>query len=80
MGRVLCCLIMFLATLPRMVHAAGNPVVDALAQGAVVQYSGKEAVSNGYDFELTIATGDCECRSEPSKKRPSRNVAPTVSK
>ena len=37
---------------------AGTPVVDALAQGTVVQFSGKEAISKPFDFDVTIATND----------------------
>ena len=46
------------AVLPVVSHAAGNPVVDALAQGTVVQFSGKEAVSEPFTFDLTIAAND----------------------
>lgn len=38
--------------------AAGNPVLDALAQGTVVQLSGKEAVSEPFAFDVTIAAAD----------------------
>ena len=43
---------------PGMGQAAGNPALDTLAQGAVVQFSGKEAVSEPFVFELTIAAID----------------------
>ena len=43
---------------PGMGQAAGNPSLDTLAQGAVVQFSGKEAVSEPFGFELTIAAID----------------------
>ena len=43
---------------PGMGQAAGNPALDTLAQGAVVQFSGKEAVSEPFIFELTIAAID----------------------
>ena len=43
---------------PGMGQAAGNPALDTLAQGAVVQFSGKEAVSEPFVFELTIASID----------------------
>jgi len=43
---------------PEGAVAAGNPVVDALAQGTVVQFVGKEAVSEPFAFEVTIATKD----------------------
>lgn len=43
---------------PFLSHAAGNPVVDVLAQGTVVQFSGKEAVSQPFDFDVTIAAND----------------------
>ena len=42
--------------------AAGNPVVDALMQGTVVQFSGKEAISQPFDFDVTIATSDKNLR------------------
>lgn len=38
--------------------AAGNPVSDALSQGMVVEWSGKEAVSEPFAFEITMATKD----------------------
>src|SRR5512134_1723761 len=44
--------------LPVMAHAAGNPVVDTLAQGTVVQFSGEEAISQPFDFDVTIATNE----------------------
>lgn len=43
---------------PAGAQAAGNPVVDALSQGSVVQWSGKEAISQPFDFEVTVATND----------------------
>lgn len=43
---------------PAGVMAAGNPVVDALALGSVVQWSGREAVSEPFAFDVTIATKD----------------------
>ncbi len=43
---------------PPVLCAAGNPVLDALAQGSVVQLSGKEAVSEPFAFDVTIATAD----------------------
>ena len=46
------------AVLPVVSHAAGNPALDSLAQGAVVQFSGKEAVSEPFTFDLTIAAND----------------------
>lgn len=61
MRRVICCLwlgVALSANVPDTVHAAGNPVMDALAQGSVVQWSGKEAVSQPFAFEVTIATND----------------------
>jgi type VI secretion system secreted protein VgrG len=45
-------------TIPAIALAGANPVVDALAAGTVVQFSGKEAVSLAYEFDLTIATND----------------------
>lgn len=39
-------------------EAASNPALDALAQGSVVQFSGKEAVSEPFAFDVTIATKD----------------------
>jgi type VI secretion system secreted protein VgrG len=44
--------------IPGIALAGANPVVDALAAGTVVQFSGKEAVSQSYEFEVTIATGE----------------------
>ena len=61
MRRVICCLwlgIVLYASVPDLIQAAGNPAVDALAQGSVVQWSGKEAVSQPFVFEVTIATND----------------------
>ena len=46
------------AVLPVVSHAAGNPALDTLAQGTVVQFSGKEAVSEPFVFELTLAAND----------------------
>ncbi len=46
------------AVLPVVSHAAGNPALDTLAQGTVVQFSGKEAVSEPFSFDLTIAAND----------------------
>jgi type VI secretion system secreted protein VgrG len=43
---------------PAVVRAAGNPSVDTLAHGSVVQFSGKEAVSEPFVFDVTIATND----------------------
>lgn len=43
---------------PSHAGAAGNPTIDALSQGAVVQFIGKEAVSEPFSFEVTIATKD----------------------
>lgn len=43
---------------PPHAGAAGNPTIDALSQGAVVQFIGKEAVSVPFSFEVTIATKD----------------------
>lgn len=54
-----CALGMMLALwMPHGASAAGNPVVDALSQGMVVEWSGKEAVSGPSAFEITIATKD----------------------
>lgn len=61
MRRVICCLMLggtLYAGVPATVCAAGNPAVDALAQGSVVQLSGKETVSRPFVFEVTIATND----------------------
>jgi type VI secretion system secreted protein VgrG len=43
---------------PAVAFAGANPVVDALAAGAVVQFTGNEAVSQTYEFDVTIATTD----------------------
>lgn len=43
---------------PGISVAGVNPVVDALSGGTVVQFSGKEAVSQAYEFDVIIATGD----------------------
>jgi len=61
MRRVIRCLMLgvaLCASVPTTVRAVGNPVVDALAQGTVVQFSGKEAVSEPFIFDLTIAAND----------------------
>lgn len=57
------CLLYFLFTglllvFPGIGQAAGNPSLDMLAQGTVVQFSGKEAVSEPFAFELTLASND----------------------
>jgi type VI secretion system secreted protein VgrG len=46
------------ATFPAFVAAAANPALDALAQGSVVQFSWKEAVSEPFTFDVTINTSD----------------------
>lgn len=38
--------------------AAGNPVVETLSQGAVVQWSGSEGISRPFSYDVTIATND----------------------
>ena len=61
MRRVICCLMLMVAlcaSIPATVRAAGNPALDSLAQGTVVQFSGKEAVSEPFTFDLTIAAND----------------------
>ena len=58
MCRVLCCLSLLALLVPCSARAAGNPVVDALAAGTVVQFSGNEAVSQSYEFDVTISTSD----------------------
>ena len=50
------CLSMLL--IPGIALAGANPIVDALAAGTVVQFSGKEAVSQAYEFDVTVATSD----------------------
>ena len=50
------CLSMLL--IPGIALAGANPVVDALAAGTVVQFSGKEAVSQTYEFDVMVATSD----------------------
>jgi type VI secretion system secreted protein VgrG len=50
------CLI--LSVMPSIALAGANPVVDALAAGTVVQFSGKEAVSQAFEFDVTVATSD----------------------
>lgn len=44
------------AVVPSHAWAAGNPAIDALSQGAVVQFIGKETVSEPFSFEVMIAT------------------------
>lgn len=39
-------------------QAAGNPVVEALTKGSVVQFTGKEGISTPFEFDITVATGD----------------------
>lgn len=61
MRRVMCCVVFgvaLYASVPAAVRAAGNPVVDVLAQGTVVQFSGKEAISQPFDFDVTLSTND----------------------
>jgi len=48
----------FLLLVPGICVAGVNPVVDALSGGTVVQFSGKEAVSQAYEFDVTVATSD----------------------
>ncbi|MDP2384548.1 MAG: type VI secretion system tip protein TssI/VgrG [Nitrospirota bacterium] len=58
-GRCLLVLLIgFCAVLPGGSHAAGNPALDTLAQGTVVQFTGKEALSEPFMFELTVAAPD----------------------
>lgn len=42
--------------MPHGASAAGNPVVDALTQGAVMQWSGTEAISQPFSFDVGIST------------------------
>lgn len=61
MRRVMCCVLFgvaLYASVPAAARAAGNPVVDALAQGTVLQFSGKEAISQPFDFDVTLSTND----------------------
>jgi type VI secretion system secreted protein VgrG len=61
MRRVICCLwlgIALCASVPDVVPAAGNPVVDTLAQGTVVQLSGTEAISRPFDFDVTVSINE----------------------
>jgi type VI secretion system secreted protein VgrG len=58
MRPVLSYVCMFLLAIPGSALAGANPVVDALAAGTVVQFSGKEAVSQAYEFDVTVATTD----------------------
>lgn len=44
--------------MPSAVDALGNSTVEAIAQGTIVQFSGREAVSEPSAFEVTIATKD----------------------
>ncbi len=55
---LVCLLAAYLLGGPGIVFGAGNPVVEALTQGTVVQFSGQEAVSQPYQFDITIATAD----------------------
>jgi type VI secretion system secreted protein VgrG len=48
------CLLLF----PGMGQGAGNPSLDALTQGTVVQFSGKEAVSVPFVFDITVTASD----------------------
>jgi type VI secretion system secreted protein VgrG len=58
MRPVVACLWLVLLVLPGIAFAGANSVVDALAAGNVVQFSGRESVSQAYEFDLTIATSD----------------------
>ena len=58
MRRVLCYVCLFVLLIPGIALAGANPVVDALAAGTVVQFSGKEAVSQTYEFDVMVATSD----------------------
>ncbi len=58
MRPLVCLLCLMFLVIPRVVLAGANPIVDALAAGAVVQFSGKEAVSETHAFEVTVATSD----------------------
>jgi type VI secretion system secreted protein VgrG len=49
---------LFVLVIPGIVFAGVNPVVDALSAGTVVQFTGKEAVSQAYEFDVTVATND----------------------
>lgn len=52
-----CALGMMLALwVPHGASAAGNPVIDVLAQGAVVQWSGTEAISQPFVFDVSLST------------------------
>ena len=54
----LCLLGLLSLMIPRVALAGANAIVDALAAGTVVQFSGKEAVSQSYEFDVTVTTGD----------------------
>lgn len=61
MRRVMCCVLFgvaLCASVPAAARAAGNPVVDALAQGTVVQFSGTEAISRPFDFDVTVSINE----------------------
>ncbi len=52
------CVCLILLVMPCIALAGANPVVDALAAGTVVQFSGKEAVSQAFEFDVTVATSE----------------------
>ena len=58
MRRLLTCFGLFMSIVPSIALAGANPVVDALAAGTVVQFTGSELVSQSYEFDVTVATTD----------------------
>lgn len=48
----------FCTAVPQQVLGAGNPTIDVLSQGSVVEFTGKEAVSEPFSSDVTIATND----------------------
>lgn len=57
-GSLVCVLVGLCVGGPITAYGAGNPVVDTLAQGTVLQFTGQEAISQPFQFDVTIGTND----------------------
>lgn len=80
MRGIMCCLvpgIVLIAGGALTAHAAANPVVDALAQGTVVQFSGTEAISQPFNFDVLVSTNEKNLNLAGAVGQPiALNIAP----